>query len=102
MIYKGVPVLTTKNLAKRLEVGPRSLIRGFDRRREKFIEGKHFFIVTGNDLVKVKREINDSKRACILYLWTEEGAFLLVQFMREGRSWAEYCKNVFSYYEENR
>ncbi|WP_397538135.1 ORF6N domain-containing protein [Rummeliibacillus pycnus] len=102
MIFNDLPVLTTKNLAERLGVGPRSLIRGFDRQRNKFMDGKHFFVVTGDELVKVKRELKDSKHACILYLWTEEGAFLLAKFLRDVSSWESYLQNVFTYYEENR
>ncbi|MGX9134256.1 ORF6N domain-containing protein [Rummeliibacillus sp. JY-2-4R] len=102
MVINGLPVLTTKSLSERFGVDSKNLLRNFERNRSKFNEGKHFMIVSGDDLVKIKNELDEAKHACILYVWTEEGAFMLAKFLRNVNSWEDYYHNVFAYYEKNR
>lgn len=102
MIYNDLPVLTTKKLAEGFGIGAKKILRTFSKQREEFIEGKHYFIVFGDNLVKIKQELKESKHASILYLWTEEGAYLIAKLMKEITLWEAYTQNIFPYYEANR
>lgn len=48
--YKGVPVLTTAMLADFYGTETKNILQNHDRNRERFIEGKHYFKITGQEL----------------------------------------------------
>ena len=48
--YKGTPVLTTAMLADFYGTETKNILQNHDRNRERFIEGKHYFKITGEEL----------------------------------------------------
>lgn len=48
--YKGIPVLTTAMLADFYGTETKNILQNHDRNRERFIEGKHYFKITGQEL----------------------------------------------------
>ena len=78
--YQDVPVLTTEMLAQAYEVEARRIRQNFANNRERFVEGKHFFILSGNDLRAFKNSVENfdsvriAKNVNALTLWTERGA----------------------------
>lgn len=48
--YRDIPVLTTEMLAQAYDVTPKQIRQNTANNRERFIEGKHFFSISGQDL----------------------------------------------------
>ena len=101
LAYKGIPVLTTEMLAQAYEVMPKQIRQNFANNRERFLIGKHFFTISGNELAEFKNcvEIFDSvqigKRTASLTLWTERGAARHAKMLNSDRAW-----DVFELLEE--
>lgn len=82
-------VLTTAQIAEAYEVDSKSLIRNFQRNKEHYQEGTHYFALTGEALKQFKGgRQNDAtlKFVSLLYLWTEEGAFLLAKSLSSDKA----------------
>lgn len=89
--YKGQPVLTTEQLAAALSTPDKvvtinNLQANFRNNRDRFIEGKHFFRLTGKELDELRNCMKNFQtvippRTAILYLWTKRGV-------------ARHCKSV--------
>ena len=71
-------VLTTKQLAECYETETNNIKNNFNNNKERFIEGKHYYLLKGEELKEFKREVNDidlvASNVNQLYLWTEKGA----------------------------
>lgn len=99
---EGQRVLTTAQVATAYEIEPKSLTRNFQRNKEHFSEGTHFMTLTGDALKQFKGERqNDAslKYASVLYLWTEQGAFLLAKSLNSDKAWAAYTLLTNQYYK---
>lgn len=99
--YQDVPVLTTGMLAQAYEVEARRIRQNFANNRERFVEGKHFFILSGNDLRAFKNSVENfdsvriAKNVNALTLWTERGAARNAKMLDSDRAW-----DVFELLEE--
>lgn len=81
IVQNGQRVLTTLQLAESFETDPKIINRNFQRNADRYVQGKHFFALTGDDLKEFKgsRQFDDSlKFVSVLYLWTEKGAWLRI------------------------
>ncbi|EOG2973032.1 ORF6N domain-containing protein, partial [Salmonella enterica] len=76
--YRGHRVVTTEQLAAGYGASVKNIQDNFLNNRQRFIEGKHFFRVEGDELRELKNrpEIIGlvGKNARSLTLWTERGA----------------------------
>ena len=81
--WNNEPVLTTAQLADKYETSTETLRHNFNNNRERFIEGKHFFKLEGEDLTSFGKIFPEatSKFSPVLYLWTKRGA-------------ARHCKSI--------
>lgn len=101
LVYQGVPVLTTEMLAQAYEVEAKQIRQNFANNRERFLEGKHFFQISGNDLREFKNCVENfdsvqfGKRTPSLTLWTERGAARNAKMLNSDRAW-----DVFELLEE--
>lgn len=98
----GQRVLTTTQLAESFGTDSKTINRNFQRNSERFLEGKHYFALTGNDLREFKgsRQIDPTlKFASVLYLWTEKGAWLLAKSINSDQAWDAYEMLVDQYYK---
>lgn len=98
--YQGVPVLTTEMLAQAYEVEPYQIRQNFRNNRERFIEGKHFFIITSGELKEFRLQVESfysqiSPKVRALTLWTERGAARNAKMLDSDRAW-----DVFELLEE--
>ncbi|MCM1315424.1 MAG: ORF6N domain-containing protein [Prevotella sp.] len=77
---EGQRVLTTAQLAEAYGTTIDTINRNFNRNKLRYIEGKHFYRLTGNELKEFKKTTGQIdrqfKQAPSLYLWTEKGALL--------------------------
>ncbi|MER2107429.1 MAG: ORF6N domain-containing protein [Solibacillus sp.] len=99
---EGQRVLTTVQVAEAYATDPKSLQRNFQRNKERFEEGVHFLALTGDTLKAFKAERQNDvslKFTSLLYLWTEEGAFLLAKSVGSDKGWAAYRLLVTNYYK---
>ena len=92
LAYKGTPVVTTETLAQAYEVKPINIQKNFSANSERFTEGKHYFIVTGQELNAFRLRLTESKsqispKARALTLWTERGAARHAKMLNSDKAW---------------
>lgn len=98
----GQRVLTTSQLAESYGTESKIISRNYQRNADRYIEGKHFFALSGEELRRFKgsRQFDDSlKFTSILYLWTEKGAWLHAKSLNTEKSWEAYEMLVDNYYK---
>ena len=94
-------VLTTGQLAESFGTEPKIINRNFQRNEPRYVHGKHYFALTGEDLKRFKgsRQIDDHlKYASVLYLWTEKGAWLHAKSLNTDQAWDAYETLIDEYY----
>lgn len=79
-------VLTTAQIAEQYETDVKIISNNFNRNKERYTEGKHYYRLTGEELksflaITKLMNANESKIRT-LYLWTEKGALMLEQARR--------------------
>jgi hypothetical protein len=85
--------MTTKVLAEQFGTNEQNISKNFTRNSERFIEGKHYFKLDGEELKAFKGYVlNDDnlKFAPILYLWTEKGAARHAKILDTDEAWEVY------------
>lgn len=98
---EGYRVLTTNQLAESFGAEAKILNRNFQRNFDRYVQGKHYFALSGEELREFKgsRQFDDSlKFASILYLWTEKGAWLHAKSLNTDEAWDAYEMLVDEYY----
>lgn len=99
--YRNIRVLTTQQIAEAYGTDPKIISKNFERNKDRYIEGKHFICLTGEELknFKANRQNDDTlKFVSTLYLWTEKGAFLHAKSLNTGKAWEVYDRLVDSYF----
>lgn len=97
--YEGVRVVTTKQIAEMYGTDSKVVSYIFNHNKERYTEGKHYFLLTG-DKLKSFREIHEySTRVPKLYLWTERGALLLAKSINTDVAWDAYERLVDFYFD---
>ena len=97
-------VITTKMLAEVYECEVNNIKQNFHYAKEKFVEGKHYYELKGNDLKDFKRLIENSNQPLYkeikfspkLYLWTKRGASRHCKMLGTDKAW-----EMFDTLEEN-
>lgn len=100
--YKGIRVLTTKQLAE--AYGTTSDVIGYNFRynKNRYKEGKHYIMLEKQALrdykttnVEIQRSL---PRISKLYLWTEKGALLHAKSLNTDKAWEVYDYLVDYYF----
>lgn len=89
----GQRVLTTAQLAESYETDNKMISNNFARNKERYKEGKHFFLLEGEALKRFKitnPQFDESSRFNKLYLWTEKGACLHAKSINTDKLWVDY------------
>ena len=104
-------VLTTAQIAEQYETSVDTIQRNFQRNKERYTEGKHYYCLTDDALKEFKdwvtscRVVNSDgselvdKRTPKLYLWTEKGALLHAKSLNTDKAWQAYEFLVDNYFE---
>lgn len=96
--YNNIRVLTTQQIADAYETDTKQISYNFNHNKGRYKEGKHYILLTGDDL-RAFREIHDlPSNINKVYLWTEKGAFLHAKSLNTDKAWEMYEKLVDFYF----
>lgn len=98
--YHNIRVLTTQQLAECYGTTTDTITKNFNRNKDRYIEGKHFICLRGEELKEFKAngQIDLLPNIHTLYLWTEKGAFLHAKSLNTDEAWEVYDRLVESYF----
>ena len=99
---KGKRVLTTHQIAEAYKVKEVQISQNFKNNRERFIDGKHYIPLSGDELKAFKNQFEKievvKNRTSHLYLWTEKGALLHAKSLNTDKAWDVYDYLVDFYF----
>lgn len=94
--HKQIPVITTELLAQLYGTDKDNIKKNYSRNKQRFIEGKHYFLVKGDELHELKNSVTVShlvdKRTPKLTLWTERGAARHAKMLETDQAWEVFEK----------
>ncbi|WP_089528519.1 ORF6N domain-containing protein [Pantoea ananatis] len=99
--YRGQRVITTEQMAAGYGTFTANIKANFSRNADRFIEGKHYFLITGEELREFKNRVTSShlvgKNAKSLTLWTERGAANHAKMLETDQAWG-YHEDLVEFY----
>jgi hypothetical protein len=98
--HNQVPVVTTELLAQLYATDINNIQKNYVRNKERFVEGKHFFKVTGEELKSFVTDLKSvtnspvevSSKTRSLILWTERGAARHAKMLDTDQAWDVFEK----------
>ena len=101
--YSNQRVLTTQQLAEVYETSVDNIKMNFSRNKERFVEGKHYHLLKGDELRAFKNKVTDSysvpKNVNALILWTEKGADRHCKILDTGKAWEQFDNLEDTYFK---
>lgn len=92
--YNGERVLTTSRLAEQYETTDRRISENFNANKGRYIEGKHYYYLKGEELNNFLQYGNSvsqkTNKIRTLYLWTDKGALLHAKSLNTDKAWQVY------------
>lgn len=88
-------ILTTEQLAEVYGTEAKNIRMNFANHKDQFVEGKHYYLLQGEELNEFKLQTNDigariSPMARVLYLWTERGASRHCKILGTEKAWEQF------------
>lgn len=98
--YNNIRVLTTQQVAEAYETEQQIVTNNFNRNKERYIEGKHFICLKGDELreFRAKNQNDVLPNANKLYLWTQKGCLLHAKSLNTDIAWEVYDRLVDNYF----
>lgn len=99
----GERVLLTSQLAESYGTTAKVITDNFSNNKGRYIEGKHFYCLEGDELREFKSKTENfgvAKNINKLYLWTEKGALLHAKSLGTDKAWEVYDYLVESYFNK--
>ena len=102
--HNSIRVMTTEQLAEAYGCAPKQIQQNFSNNRVRFIAGKHFFVLEGQDLHTFRLQVENielqiSPKTRHLYLWTERGAARHSKMLGTERAWDVFEQLEDSYFK---
>lgn len=102
--HNSIRVMTTEQLAEAYGCAPKQIQQNFSNNRARFIAGKHFFVLEGQDLQTFRLQVENielqiSPKTRHLYLWTERGAARHSKMLGTERAWDVFEQLEDSYFK---
>ena len=100
--FKNQRIITTKVLAEQFGTNEQNISRNFLRNQERFIEGKHYFRLEGDELKEFKGYVlkdDTLKFASNLYLWTDKGVARHAKMLETDEAWEIYEELEDTYFK---
>lgn len=97
--WESQTVITTAQLAKVYGTTTKNVTKNFNRNKERFEIGKHYFVLQGEELkefMRVAPERYLPPSTSIAYLWTRRGASRHCKILGTDKAWEQ-----FDYLEDN-
>lgn len=99
-------VLLTYQIAECYGTSTDTIKTNYNRNKDRYIEEKHFFVLTGQDLKEFLQvtecNLQNKNKIRSLYLWTEKGALLHAKSLNTGKAWEVYDILVDTYFRKSR
>ena len=103
--FKDIRVLTTQQIAEAYGTNTDVISRNFTNNKERYVEGKHYVLLIGNELREAKASgkiYGLPQNANKFYLWTEKGAFLHAKSLNTDKAWEVYDHLVDTYFNKQK
>ncbi|EON1763192.1 ORF6N domain-containing protein [Escherichia coli] len=106
LTHQHLPVITTELLAELYGTERQRLTNNFNRNKERFIEGKHFFLIEGDELRELKNRnslrvsVKIARNVRSLILWTERGAARHAKMLETDQAWEVFEKLEDCYFSQ--
>ena len=98
---QGQRVLTSAQIASCYETTRDCIKKNFHLNKGRFIEGKHYIVLVGDELKNFKNQVENfdlvASRTSHIYLWTEKGALLHAKSLNTDKAW-EVCDYLADFY----
>ena len=92
--YKGQVVITTAQLAEVYGTTSKNITNNFQRNSDRFTEGKHYFVLKGDELKEYKSKTSERgvpvSSANSMYLWTRRGASRHCKILGTDKAWEQF------------
>ncbi|EBU9232466.1 ORF6N domain-containing protein [Salmonella enterica] len=104
--HNQIPVITTELLAQLYGTETNNIKVNFSRNSERFVCGKHYFKIEGDELRTMKHEVTQSNSVKIarnvrsLILWTERGAARHAKMLETDQAWEVFEKLEDCYFSQ--
>ncbi|HCP5007818.1 TPA: ORF6N domain-containing protein [Escherichia coli] len=111
--HNQIPVITTELLAQLYCTEINNIKVNYTRNSERFVEGKHFFKVVGDELKNLRVTLSNSQnlqpslrglqispKARSLILWTERGAARHAKMLETDQAWEVFEKLEDCYFSQ--
>lgn len=100
--WQGVRVVTTETLAAGYGTTPIRIQQNYIRNEDRFVEGKHFFKISGDELKSFRLSFSESvnKHTTSLVLWTERGAARMSKIVDTDEAWSFFEKMEQAYFRK--
>ncbi|EFL9939661.1 ORF6N domain-containing protein [Salmonella enterica] len=103
--HNQIPVITTKLLAQLYCTEINNIKVNYTRNSERFVEGKHFFKVVGDELKNLRVALSNSQtpvspKTRSLILWTERGAARHAKMLETDQAWDVFEKLEDCYFSQ--
>ncbi len=105
--HNQIPVITTELLAQLYGTEILNIQVNFTRNKERFVEGKHFFKASGEELKNLRLTLSKSQnpispKTRSLILWTERGAARHAKMLETDQAWEVFEKLEDCYFSQKR
>lgn len=97
----GKRILLTAQLAELYETDTQVITNNFNRNKERYQEGKHYYALEGAEKTEFLNQTQIDlglKKTKTLYLWTEHGALLHAKSLGTDKAWDVYGELVDTYF----
>lgn len=103
--HKQIPCITTELLARLYGTDTNNIKVNYTRNSDRFIEGKHFFKLMGDDLKILRVTLSNSQnpvspKTRSLILWTERGAARHAKMLETDQAWEVFEKLEDCYFSQ--
>lgn len=102
--FENQRIITTKVLADEFGTDEKIIQQNFKRNEGRFVEGKHYYRLVGNELKDFKANLlneGNLKFASELYLWTDRGAARHAKILDTDEAWEVYEELEETYFRTN-
>lgn len=104
--FKDTPVITSELLAQLYGADAKNIQNNYARNTDRFVVGKHYFKVEGEELRELKNRpslrgsVKIARNVRSLILWTERGAARHAKMLETDQAWEVFEKLEDSYFSQ--